>query len=262
MKKRNITEFQILSEIVRKQPRIKQKEIAGVLGITVQGVSEHIRNLLKKEYIKSRGRGEYIITDKGMQALKIWISEFKNYLNNVNQDLYRYKDIWPAIADEDLEEGDKVYLYMKKGFICASKTIESEATAKVFDGGKKGEDIAIHEIKGFIDIPKGKVIILKIPPKVKGGSKNVNYDLIKGILNENKDAVIATMGTVGNVVTQKLGLHPDIKFAVSEGIVAACNRGCDVIALITGKMTEKVVKSLNKDKISYTVLDTTKSIEK
>ena len=70
MKKRNITEFQVLSEIIRKQPHIKQKEIAENLGITVQAVSEHIRNLVKEGYVKSRGRGEYVVTEKGLRKIK------------------------------------------------------------------------------------------------------------------------------------------------------------------------------------------------
>jgi putative transcriptional regulator len=261
MKKRNITEFQILSEIVRKQPHIKQKEIASVLGITVQGVSEHMRNLLKKNYIKSRGRGEYVLTDKGMRALKQWISEFRNYLNDVNQDIYRYKDIWPAIAYDDLNEGDNVCLFMKKGLLYASKTIKAEARAKVIEGGKKGEDIAVSNIKGIIDVKKGKVLILKIPPKVKGGSKNVQYDLIENMIEKNENAVIASMGTVAYVASEKLGIKPDIRFSVPNAVVNACNRGCDVICLITGKMTEKIVKVLDKNKISYTVLDTAKNID-
>ena len=261
MKKRNITEFQILSEIVRKQPHIKQKEIAEVLGITVQGVSEHMRNLLKKDYIKSRGRGEYVLTDKGMRALKQWISEFRNYLNDVNQDIYRYKEVWPAIAYDDLKEGDSIYLFMKKGHLYASKTIKSESTARVIEGGEKGEDVAITDIRGIIEIKKGKVMILKIPPKVKGGSKNVDYELIKNIIEKNEDAIIASMGTVAYVVSEKLGIKPDIRFSVPNAIVNACNRGCDVICLITGKMTEKIVKVLDKNKISYTVLDTAKNID-
>ncbi len=261
MKKRNITEFQILSEIVRKQPHIKQKEIANVLGITVQGVSEHMRNLLKKGYIKSRGRGEYVLTDKGMRILKQWISEFRNYLNNVNQDIYRYKEIWPAIAYDDLEEGDKVYLFMKKGHLYASKTVNAESTAKVIEGGKKGEDIAVGDINGIIDLKKGKVTILKIPPKVKGGSKNVQYNMIENIIKKNDNAVIASMGTVAYVVSDKLDIKPDIRFSVPNAVVNACNRGCDVVCLITGKMTEKIVKVLDKNKISYTVLDTTKNID-
>jgi len=256
MKKRNITEFQILSEIVKKQPHIKQKEIADTLGITVQGVSEHIRNLLKKGYLSSRGRGAYVLTDKGMRELKQWISDFKLYLDEVNQGMYRYKDIWPAIANEDLSEGDTVYLFMKRGNIYASKSVQSNCMGKVIEGGKKGEDVAISNLTGLIEIPKPKVIVLKLPPEIKGGSKNVNYEIIRNILNENKDIIVASMGTVSHVVCNKLGIKPDIRFATLEGIIKACERGCDVLVLSTGKMTERVVKKLDEHKISYSVMDT------
>ncbi|ABR54284.1 regulatory protein Crp [Methanococcus vannielii SB] len=261
MKKRNITEFQILSEVVRKQPHIKQKEIADTLGITVQGVSEHMRNLMKEEFIKNKGRGEYVITEKGMAVLKSWISDFKSYLNDVNQNLYRYKDVWPAIAAEDVVSGDNIGIFMKKGLIYASKELNSNATAKVFFGGLKGEDIAIHDIKGHIEVNKGKVIVLKIPAEVMGGSRNVNYDIITDTITEYPESVIATAGTVGNVVTSRLEIHPDIRFAVSEGIVSACNRGSDVIAIITGKMAEKIIKVIDKNKISYILLDASKNID-
>ena len=258
MKKRNITEFQILAEIIRKQPHIKQKEIAEALGITVQGVSEHIRNLLKKGYIKSRSRGEYILTDKGIRVLKTWISQFRDYLEEINRDIYRYKDIWPAIADEDIEDGERVYLFMKSGLLYASKKVKTPSTAEVVEGGKKGEDIAITNIEGIIEMKKGKVTILRIPPRISGGSKNVNYQLIREILDKNRDAVVASMGTVSYVVSQKLNIKPDIRFAVLEGIVKACERGCDVVCLVTGRMTERVVKVLDSNRIKYTVLDATK----
>ncbi|ABO34855.1 Helix-turn-helix, type 11 domain protein [Methanococcus maripaludis C5] len=261
MKKRNITEFQILSEVVRKQPHIKQKEIADILGITVQGVSEHMRNLIREEQIKNRGRGEYVITEKGMASLKTWISDFKNYLNDVNQNLYRYKDVWPAIASENVNPGETVGVYMKKGVIYVSKNIESDATAKVFYGGNSGEDVAIHEIQGHIDVQNGKVIFLKIPSEVMGGSRNVDYDIVKSTFEEYPDAVVATAGTVGTVIVNKLEIHPDIRFAVSEGIVSACNRGCDVIAIITGKMAEKIIKTVDKNKISYTLLNASKTTD-
>ena len=199
-----------------------------------------------------------MVTEKGLRKLKNWISEFREYLDEINTAVYRYKDIWPAIAEEDIKDGETVYLFMKNGLLYASKEPKGEAKAKALYGGKRGEDIAICEIKGIIDVPKGKVIVFRIPPEVIGGSRAVDFDLIKNNLNNLDDYVIATMGTVAYVVAHKLGLKPDIRFAVPEAIVNACNRGCNVVALITGKMAEKVIKKLDNAKISYTVLDATK----
>ncbi|WP_457612146.1 DUF7839 domain-containing protein [Methanocaldococcus sp.] len=260
MKKRSITEFQILSEIVRRQPHVKQKEIAENLGITIQAVSEHIRNLVKEGYIKSKGRGEYIVTEKGVRKLKKWLCEMKNYLEDVKVAIYRYKEIWPAIADEDLKEGEEVYLYMKNGLLHASKEKKGEAKAKVLEGAKKGEDVGVGEFEGFIDVKKGEVIIFKIPPKVRGGSKNVDYELIKKNLFKD-NYIVASMGTVGYVVAKKLGFEPNIRFAVPQGIVNACDRGCNIIAFIPGKMAERVIKKLDDHKIIYKVLDVTKERE-
>ena len=259
MKRRNITEFQILSEIMRKQPHIKQREIAEALGITVQGVSEHIRNLLRKGYITSRGRGKYVLTEKGIWVLKNWISQFRDYLEEVNRNIYRYKDIWPAIAYEDIEDGERVYLFMRRGLLYASKYVKAPSTAEVVEGGRRGEDIAITNIEGIIEMEKGKVTVIRVPPRINGGSKNVNYHLIREILDRNRDAVVASMGTVSYVVSQKLKITPEIRFAVLEGIVKACERGCNVVCLVTGRMTERVVKVLDSNRIKYTVLDATKS---
>jgi putative transcriptional regulator len=94
-----------------------------------------------------------------------------------------------------------------------------------------------------------------------GGSRNVDYNIIKNVFEDYPDAVIATAGTVGTVIVNKLGIHPDIRFAVSDGIVSACNRGCNVIAIITGKMAEKIIKTVDKNKISYTLLNASKTTE-
>ncbi|WP_423792819.1 winged helix-turn-helix transcriptional regulator [Methanocaldococcus indicus] len=256
MKKRNITELQILAEILRKQPHIKQKEIAENLGITVQAVSEHIRNLVKEGYITAKGRGEYVITEKGIKKLKDWMSEFKKYLEEISAAIYRYKDVWPAIAEEDVKEGDEVYLYMYRGNIYASKNKKTSAKGTVLVGGKKGEDIALHNLSGIIPIDRDvKVYIFKVPPEIFGGSKKVDYDLIKENIKNLDNYVVATMGTVGYVVANKLNLTPEIRFAVGDGIIKAIERGTNVILFVTGKMSEKIIKKLEKHKISYQITD-------
>ena len=46
-----LTHFQILSEISKQNPHLKQKDLAKTLGITIQAVSENIKTLIEQEYI-------------------------------------------------------------------------------------------------------------------------------------------------------------------------------------------------------------------
>lgn len=45
--KGEFTKFQILFEIIKKQPHVKQEEIANALGITVQAVSKYFKKLVE-----------------------------------------------------------------------------------------------------------------------------------------------------------------------------------------------------------------------
>ena len=43
-----LTHFQILSEISKQDPHLKQKDLANTLGITIQAVSENIKTLIEQ----------------------------------------------------------------------------------------------------------------------------------------------------------------------------------------------------------------------
>ena len=46
-KRGEFTKFQILLEVMRNQPHVKQKDISEVVGITVQAVSKHFQELMR-----------------------------------------------------------------------------------------------------------------------------------------------------------------------------------------------------------------------
>jgi putative transcriptional regulator len=51
--KGEFTKFQILLEIMRNQPHIKQKNIADTLGITVQAISKYFKKLTKEGFLET-----------------------------------------------------------------------------------------------------------------------------------------------------------------------------------------------------------------
>ncbi len=70
-KRGTLTHFQILSEISKQDPHLKQKDLAKTLGITIQAVSENIKTLTERGYITSKdGRSPYKITQKGIDKVK------------------------------------------------------------------------------------------------------------------------------------------------------------------------------------------------
>lgn len=63
--KGELTRFQILAEIARSQPHLRQRDIAKKIGITVQAVSENIKSLVKEGYVEyGHRRSEYRLTKK------------------------------------------------------------------------------------------------------------------------------------------------------------------------------------------------------
>ena len=50
------TEFQILLEVLRAQPHVKQKDVAEAVEITVQAVNKHFKKLAKEGLLDVGGR--------------------------------------------------------------------------------------------------------------------------------------------------------------------------------------------------------------
>ena len=127
-----LTHFQILGEISKQEPNLKQKDLAERLNITIQAVSENIKILTEKGYITSNdGRAPYKITQKGIAKVKKDAIILRKYSDSVLETMTYYKSVWPALAKEDLKEGDEVGLYMEDGKLYASLNAQTSAFADV-----------------------------------------------------------------------------------------------------------------------------------
>jgi predicted transcriptional regulator len=63
--KAEFTKFQILFEVMRNQPHVKQKDISDKLGITIQAISKYFKKLSKEGYIEvGSERADYRLTSK------------------------------------------------------------------------------------------------------------------------------------------------------------------------------------------------------
>ena len=89
-----LTHFQILSEISKQDPHLKQKDLANSLGITIQAVSENIKTLMELGYITSKdGRSPYKITQSGIDKVKKDAISLRKYSDSVLETMNHYKTI-------------------------------------------------------------------------------------------------------------------------------------------------------------------------
>lgn len=255
-----LTHFQILSEISKQDPHLKQKDLAQTLGITIQAVSENIKTLTEMGYITSKdGRSPYKITQAGIDKVKRDAISLRKYSDSVLETMNHYKTIWPAIADEDLKKDSFVGLFMKNGVLYAHNK-EENATGLVLEDAAKGEDVALTNLTGLIDMTVGEATVINLPTIKEGGSGAADLNLIKnvyenGAKNGGKFDKVAVAGTISRVIADKLDLTVDIEFAAPQATANAARKGLNVIALCVGDMTKSFVRELEAEKIKHNIID-------
>lgn len=256
-KKGELTRFQILGEIARNEPHLRQKDIAEKLGITIQAVSENIKSLVEEGYVESGGaRYRYKITKKGIERIKKEALALRNYSEEVLETMNSYKSVWPAIAEEDLQSGEEVGLFMKDGTLYASKKPASAHAEVLFDSNA-GADVALIGLGGTIELKTGNVVILVLPTINQGGSKETDLEKVIEVYKREFDRV-GIMGTVSRAVVDKLEIKVDFEFATPQSTVAAAKRGLNVLVFAVGKMKNSITRRLDSEDIHYTLEDVRK----
>lgn len=254
----NLTQFQVLAEIAEPKSHIHQKDIAKKLGITVQAVSENIRILVDEGFVETSGRyGDYRITMKGIDKVKNDVIDLKTYVDEVLEIMNSYKSVWPAIAQEDFKTGDEVGLQMNEGILYATAH-KTSANAKVLSSVLKGEDVALTELSGIIELEPGEVVIIQLPTMNQGGSRASDLNQISKICAETEYHKVGIMGTVSRAIVKKLGIKIDFEFATPQVTVDAAKMGLNVLVFTVGKMVGTVTRRLDNEGIEYIVEDVRK----
>ena len=255
-----LTHFQILSEISKQDPHLKQKDLAKKLGITIQAVSENIKTLIELGYITSKdGRSPYKITQTGIDKVKKDAISLRKYTDSVLETMNHYKTIWPAIAKEELKKDDIVGLYMDDGVLYAHKK-EENATGVVLDDAKADMDVALTNLTGLIDMNIGEVTVINVPTIKEGGSKSCDLDLIRNVYEKGTNSgekidKIAIAGTVSRAVVKKLNLPIDIEYAAPQATANAARKGLNVLAICVGDMSKAFTRELENEKIKFNIID-------
>ena len=77
------TEFQILAELAERQSKMRQRDVAEALEITVQAVSKHVKKLRAEGLIESKGV-EYVLTHCGIEKLATYTKSLETQVKKAS----------------------------------------------------------------------------------------------------------------------------------------------------------------------------------
>jgi putative transcriptional regulator len=222
------TKVLILYQMV-KEPGVGQRDLAGILDVTPQAVSDYLKHMEEDGLIEREGR-EARPTMVGFQFLQEHLQELGDFTYQAMRDVNVINSC-PAIAGEDLSEGEPVVLELEDGYIIARKGKWGPSTGVAGRDAKQGEDLAVHELQGIIEFTSGSVVIIALPSAVEGGTAALDVETLKAQVEEVDADMIAVVDPVGVVAAKKAGLEVDIYFGVDRATVDAALRGLDVLVM-------------------------------
>ncbi|MCW3998670.1 MAG: winged helix-turn-helix transcriptional regulator [Candidatus Bathyarchaeota archaeon] len=241
--KSEFTKFQILFEVMRNQPHIKQKDISDKLGITTQAMSIYFKKLIKTGLLEAGSeRADYHLTPKGVATIKDVISKLDVYVKTIKSDL-KVEHAWIALATCTVKAGEQVGLISKEGifYTVPPSNPDVEAIGTAISDAESGEDLGLKNLNGQVKLRQGRILIVKLPSIRKGGSKAADIEKIRAYYEEFKPDRVGVMGAVARVVAGKLGVRVDFEFGISHSSAVAAYRGLDVLVLVVGRMVNRVI---------------------
>lgn len=225
-----ITRLLILREFTER-PRTPLRDVAGRLGVTVQAVSQHVQAMEEAGLVRADD-GTREPTAAGVQALQEGLADLKRAVDEAVAALARV-DVTAAVAGTPLREGDAVGLFMEGGELVARAATPSASRGRAVHAAKAGEEVAVRDLVGVVDLKPGRITVLELPTAAEGGGRVVAARELKAYLREHRVAFdrVAATGVGGRLLAKRAGLGPDVVHAPVDAAFHAAELGLDVLLL-------------------------------
>ena len=203
--------------------------------------------------------GEYKATKKGVQLLHKNIRELKEFVDKAMERL-DIVDVCAAIAKTPIKKGEKVGLFMEKGFLTAYSNKPSKSTGIAMSEVQIGDDLAIKDLEGVIELSFGEFYIIELPSIRDGGTHKISVEKVKKIYSSFKPDKIGALDIIGFTLLNKLGLKCDFEFAPINPVIEAVQKGLNVMVIGSTDNVHKMTSIVNEintsslDKIEYKLI--------
>lgn len=225
---RESTKLLILQEVTAHR-HSRLRTIAEKLDITVQGISDYMKMMTKEGLVRNID-GDWQATRKGVEFLQTNFLALKEYVESSTREM-SIVDIAAAVAGSDIREGESVGLFMEEGELVAYPGKESPSRGVAVHGAAKGEDLAIKELEGMVQLHPGKVTIFRVPSIREGGARRVDIKKARKVVKRSQADLVAAVDLVGRALVRRLGLRAAISFFVLPATLEAAQRGLNILVV-------------------------------
>ncbi|MFQ6012519.1 MAG: hypothetical protein ACE5LS_02615 [Thermoplasmata archaeon] len=236
----------------------RMKSLAEKLDLSVQGVSGYLA-ALTEEGLVHRENGVYAATMAGVEALHDRLRELREFVERSYAET-RILDMASAIAGEAIQTGDEVGLFMEGGRLVAYPHRESSSRGRSLQSVDQGEDVAIVDLEGMVELEPGTITVLRVPGSAQRGTAAVDLAEARRLIATH-EGVVGVSDVVARVLAEKLEITPDFEFAPVAAAHEAAQRGVDVLLIASEDSSPDVITGLEaanegtEKRVAYTVVD-------
>ena len=246
------TRFRVLVELSAHQPSVQQKDIAAALGITVQAVSEHVKELVAHGWVVSTGRGRYSVTPQGVDWMLRMSRQLQAYSDRVGR-IVRDISVAAAIADGDFEQGDVVSLEMRDGELHAVPLKSGDVVRATVDRrAARGGGVGVMEIEGIIPLTPREVT-LAVVPSIQDASGHADLGRLSSLARDAR-LVLAT-GMEALVALRAAGIEPHCCWAATAAAAEASLSGVTTLLVCSSADLPHVSERIAEAGARVTALD-------
>jgi len=247
------TRFRILVEIASRQPSVQQKDVARELGITVQAVSERMKELVAAGLVVSRSRSSYSITPSGVDWLLRHARELESYSERISR-IVRDISVTAALGDCDLARGQKVALEMRDGLLHARPWSDGAPASGIAVANTEATtDAGITRIEGVIPLASTEVVVATLPTVQDGGSRRTDAPRLRRLAQ--KSGLVAGMGVESLVALRIAGVEPHNQWASPSAVIEAASSGLGCLLVCTEADLPRVSDRLAEAGLQFSVVD-------
>src|SRR5688572_25520081 len=171
-----ITRLLILAELERR-PGTTLSDVATLLGITVQAVSAHAKDLSSSGWLRSED-GIYRATPKGLQSLHEGVRHLRDAVGALAAPLDVIQ-LTSAIAAAPVQAGDAVGLFMEEGDLAARPAKDAPSRGKARNAAKPGEEVVVGDLQGMVKLEPGRLTLVSLPGPAEGGIATLDREALR-----------------------------------------------------------------------------------